>query len=294
MAALNDAASGRLILSDKIPRTSEEKVNKKTSIPFLLLHLLPFMAVFTAITLKAILLGVALFWIRMFFITAGYHRYFSHKSYRLNRFWQFVMAFGGTTAAQKGPLWWAAHHRNHHRHSDTELDVHSPRKGFWWSHVGWILCDKYNETRYDKIKDFAAYPELKFINKHDWIGPWSLGVLSFLIAGWPGLFIGFFASTVLLWHSTFLVNSLAHVWGRQRYNTGDTSRNNPLIAFLTMGEGWHNNHHYFAASARQGFYWWEWDPTYYILRIGKTLGIVKSIRSIPKFKRDYRANRSIY
>lgn len=286
MAALDEVANGRLILSDKIPRSSEEKINKKTSIPFALLHLLPLLAIFTGVSTKAIVLGVVLYWSRMFFITGGYHRYFAHKTYKLNRFWQFVLAFGGTTAAQKGPLWWAAHHRDHHRYSDTELDVHSPRKGFWWSHIGWILCDKYNKTETDRIKDFAAYPELRFINKHDWIGPWTLGIACYLIAGWSGLLIGFFASTVLLWHSTFMVNSLAHVWGKRRYDTTDTSRNNSFIAFFTMGEGWHNNHHHFAASARQGFYWWEWDPTYYILKLLKFLGIVKSIRAVPKAKRD--------
>lgn len=286
MTVLTNAAQGRLLLSDKLPRAPDEKVNKKTSIPFALLHLLPFLAFFTGITWKAIVLGVVLYWGRMFFITAGYHRYFAHKSYKLNRFWQFVLAFGGTTAVQKGPLWWAAHHRNHHQFSDTSADVHSPRKGFWWSHAGWILCDKYNETKFEKISDFAAYPELRFINKHNWIGPWSLGVASLLLAGWPGLLVGFFGSTVLLWHSTFMVNSLAHVWGRRRYNTTDTSKNNLFIAIFTMGEGWHNNHHHFAASARQGFYWWEWDPTFYILKLAQKLGIVKKIRQVPKYKRD--------
>ncbi|MEI6741900.1 MAG: acyl-CoA desaturase [bacterium] len=286
MAASTRAAQSRLLLSDKIPRAPDEKINKKTSIPFILLHLLPLLAVYTGVTWKAVVLGAVLYWGRMFFITAGYHRYFAHKSYKLNRFWQFVMAFGGTTAAQKGPLWWAAHHRNHHQYSDAAEDVHSPRKGFWWSHVGWILCDKYNNTRFERINDFAVYPELKFIDKHNWIGPWSLGVVSLLLAGWPGLLIGFFGSTVLLWHSTFLVNSLAHVWGTRRYNTPDTSRNNLFIAIFTMGEGWHNNHHHFAASARQGFYWWEWDPTFYILKLGQLLGIVKKVRKVPLEKRD--------
>lgn len=285
MAVVSPAADGRLILSDKLPRSPEEKVNRRTSIPFALLHLLPFLAIFTGVTWKAVILAMVLFWGRMFFITAGYHRYFAHKTYKLNRFWQFVMAFGGTMAAQKGPLWWAAHHRDHHRYSDTELDVHSPRKGFWWSHLGWILCDKYNTTNYRRISDFAAYPELVFINKHDWIGPWTLGVASYLIAGWPGLLIGFFGSTVLLWHCTFMVNSLAHVWGKRRYVTTDTSRNNFFIAVMTMGEGWHNNHHHYAATARQGFYWWEWDPTYYVLWVGSKLGIVKNLRKISKEKR---------
>src|SRR5205807_8269200 len=145
-----------------------------------------------------------LYWVRMFFITAGYHRYFAHRSYRTSRLVQFVLALGGTTAAQKGPLWWAGHHREHHRWADTERDTHSPRRGFWWSHVGWILCDKYNETNVEQIKDFAQYPEIRWLDKHNWVGPWSLGVACYLIGGWSGLVVGFFASTVLLWHSTFL------------------------------------------------------------------------------------------
>ena len=146
---------------------------------------------------------MVLYWGRMFFITAGYHRYFSHRSYKLGRVMQFVMAFGGATAAQKGPLWWAGHHRHHHRYSDTELDLHSPLKGFWWSHVGWILCDKNNDWNPDDIKDFAKYPELRWLNKHDWIAPVGARRRRCLIGGWSGLVFGFFCSTVLLWHGTF-------------------------------------------------------------------------------------------
>jgi len=263
-------------------RAADEKVNRVTSIPFILLHFLPFLAILTGVSVRAVALCVVLYVGRMFCITAGFHRYFAHRSYRLNRFWQFVLAFGGTTAAQKGPLWWAAHHRNHHRDSDGPNDVHSPtQKGFWWSHVGWILCEKYAETDYGRIRDFAKYPELVFLNKRDWIGPWALGIACYLIAGWSGLLIGFFLSTVLLWHATFTVNSLAHVFGRRRYATTDTSRNSAVIAAVTLGEGWHNNHHYYQASARQGFFWWEFDPTFYGLKAASWLGIVKGLRTPP-------------
>jgi stearoyl-CoA desaturase (delta-9 desaturase) len=262
-------------------RDPSEQMNKLTSIPMLVLHLLPLLAIWVGVTWQAVVLCVVSYYVRMFFITAGYHRYFAHRSYRLARVPQFLLAFGGTMAAQKGPLWWAGHHRDHHRYSDTELDTHSPQRGFWWSHLGWILCDKYAATEYDRIKDFAKYPELRFLNRHDWIGPWTLGVLSYLIAGWSGLLIGFFLSTVLLWHGTFTVNSLAHVFGRRRYATEDTSRNSALIALWTMGEGWHNNHHYYQASARQGFFWWEIDPSYYVLKVGSWLGIVRDLKVPP-------------
>ncbi len=286
MDVLSKTAKGRLILSDKIPRSSDEKINKKASIPFILLHILPFLAIFVGVTWKAVALALVLYWGRSFFITAGYHRYFAHRAYSLNRFWQFVMAVGGTTAVQKGPLWWAAHHRDHHRYSDTELDIHSPLKGFWWSHLGWIICDKYNDTKFDRIRDYAKYPELRFVNKYQWVSPWALGIACFLYAGLPGLLIGFFGSTVLLWHSTYMVNSLTHVWGRRRYDTNDTSRNNVVIALITMGEGWHNNHHHFPGSARQGFYWWEIDVTYYVLLLAQKLHIVHNLHTVPRAKRE--------
>ncbi len=262
-------------------RPADERVNLRSAIPFFFVWALALGVFWTGFTTTALVLLAVTFFGRMFLITAGYHRYFSHKSYKLNRFWQFVMAFGGGTAVQKGVLWWAGHHRNHHRYSDTERDIHSPRKGFWWSHVGWIVCDKYNETLYDNIKDFAKYPELRWLNKHDWVPPWTLGVACYLIGGWPGLFVGFFLSNVILWNATFTVNSLAHVFGRRRYETNDTSRNSFLIALITGGEGWHNNHHHYQASARQGFFWWEIDVTYYMLKMLSWVGIVKDLKQPP-------------
>ncbi len=267
-------------VSDAAPR-DDERLNWRTSIPFLLLHALPLFALLTGVTRAALVLLAVTFLGRMFFVTAGYHRYFSHRTFRLGRVSQFVFAFGGTTAAQKGPLWWAANHRAHHRFADTERDVHSPKRGFWWSHVGWILCDRYGATDREEIKDFARYPELVWINRHDWIGPWALGFACWLIAGWSGLVVGFFLSTVLLWHSTFLVNSLAHVFGRRAYDTDDTSRNSLLVALLTGGEGWHNNHHRYPSAARQGFRWWQIDLTYYMLRALSAIGIVRDLRPVP-------------
>jgi stearoyl-CoA desaturase (delta-9 desaturase) len=261
-------------------RAADERVNKLTSVPFWLIHVLAVLGlVLFGLSVKTVVLCLTLYFVRMWFITAGFHRYFAHRSYKTSRWFQFVLAFGGTSAAQKGPLWWAGHHRNHHRDSDTELDIHSPLRGFWWSHVGWILCDKYSATPTDRIKDFARYPELRFLDKQNWLPPWILGVASFLIAGWAGLTVGFFLSTVLLWHNTFFVNSVAHVFGRRRYATEDTSRNNALIAISTMGEGWHNNHHHYQASARQGFFWWEVDVTYYGLVALSWIGVVRDIKA---------------
>jgi len=260
-------------------RPSDEKVNWVSSIPFLAFHVVALVGTIVfGITPIALALFVVMVWGRIWFITAGYHRYFAHRSYRTSRAFQLFLAVGGVMCVQKGPLWWAGHHREHHRNSDTENDVHSPLKGFWWSHVGWILCDKFGEAPLERIKDFAKYPELRFIEK--WNGTFALltALLCLLIGGWSGLFFGFFLSTVVLWHNTFLVNSVAHVVGRRRYVTDDTSRNNFLIALTTHGEGWHNNHHYYQASARNGFFWWEIDLTYQSLRMLSWFNIVRDLK----------------
>lgn len=208
---------------------------------------------------------------------------------------QFVFALLGTTAAQKGPLWWAALHRHHHRYADTEEDIHPPTvKGFWWSHVGWILSPRYEETRFHAIRDFARFPELRFLNRYHLLPPVALAVGLFLLgwalhhgapslgtSGWQLLVWGFFLSTVLLWHVTFCVNSLAHVFGRRRFETADTSRNSFLLALFTFGEGWHNNHHRFPGSERQGFFWWEVDFTHYLLKLLSWCGLVWDLREPP-------------
>src|SRR5579871_2573570 len=265
-------------MSRALTRAADEKINWVSSLPFLLIHTIPLLAFATGVTWTAVALFGVLYVVRMFAVTAGYHRYFSHRSCQASRPVQFLLAFVGTTAAQKGPLWWAGHHRAHHRYSDTDRDIHSPQKGFWWSHVGWVLCDRYGPTDLDMVPDLAAYPELRFLDKYNAIGPWSMGIAAFLIGGWSGLVFGFFGSTVLLWHATFTVNSLNHTFGTRRFATSDTSRNNALLALLTFGEGWHNNHHHYQASARQGFYWWEVDLSWYLLRALSWTRLVHSLR----------------
>ncbi len=258
---------------------ADERLNWLPSTPFFLIHLAPLALLWTGVTAIDVLVCVALYAVRMFFITAGYHRYFAHRAYKLGRVMQFIMAFGGGTSAQKGALWWAANHRDHHRFSDTDKDPHKSDRGFWWSHVLWILCSKYNDTNYEKIKDFAKYPELVFLNKHHLVPPVILGVACFLAGGWSMLFCGFFLSTVLLYHGTFSINSLTHRWGRRRYQTSDTSKNSLLLALVTLGEGWHNNHHYYASTANQGFFWWEIDISYYVLRVLSWVGLAKDLRT---------------
>jgi stearoyl-CoA desaturase (delta-9 desaturase) len=250
------------------------------SIPFLVVHLMPFAAFWTGTKWQDWVVCVALYWIRMFGTTAGYHRYFSHRTYKTSRFFQFCLAFLAQSSSQKGALWWAEHHRTHHKFSDADGDPHDSRRGFWYSHVGWIF-DHTAETDYTKVRDLAKYPELVFLNKFWVLPPLTLGVLVWLLWGWSGLFIGFGLSTVLLWHGTFTINSLSHMWGKKRYASGDDSRNNFVLAIITMGEGWHNNHHHYMLSTRQGFFWWEIDLSYYILRLFAKLGIVWDLREPP-------------
>jgi stearoyl-CoA desaturase (delta-9 desaturase) len=218
----------------------------------------------------------------MFGVTGGYHRYFSHRTYKTSRWFQFILAFLAQSTSQKGALWWAAHHRTHHKESDTVNDVHSPvRQGLFYSHIGWLYQLHNDETDYNKISDFAKYPELVFLNKNWLIPPILLGTAVWLWLGWSGLLIGFFFSTVLLWHGTFTINSLSHVFGYQDYYTGDHSRNNWFLALITLGEGWHNNHHFYQSCARQGFKWWQYDVTYYILKVMSWVGLIWDLREPP-------------
>lgn len=271
------------------PSTTAEVIKKQRryhplkSIPFALMHLACFATLLTGVSLKAIILCVSMYAIRMFFLTAGYHRYFSHRTFNTSRFFQFILALMGCTAVQKGPLWWASHHRRHHKFTDQEGDAHSPRiDGFWWSHIGWVLSTEYESTDWEAMKDFARFPELRWLNSWHIVPGVAVAVLCYFIGGWQGLIWGFFISTVVLYHATFSVNSLAHMWGKRRYPTADDSRNNWFIALFTGGEGWHNNHHHYMASVKQGFFWWEVDFSYYALRVMSWLRLVRDLRMPPR------------
>jgi stearoyl-CoA desaturase (delta-9 desaturase) len=254
-----------------------------SAIPFIVVHIACLAAVWSGVTWPALGLCLVLYWLRNFAIGAGYHRYFSHRAYATSRVFQFCLAFLAQSSAQKSVLWWAAKHRHHHLHSDTEEDVHSPRRhGFFYSHVGWVFARRHDTTDMAKVADLARYPELVWLHRWELAPAVALASLCFLVDGWPGLVVGYLWSTVLVYHATFSINSLAHVRGQQRYVTGDDSRNNWLLAIITMGEGWHNNHHAFQSSARQGFKWWEWDPTFYILRGLSWLEIVWDLKSPPE------------
>ncbi|MDZ7957720.1 MAG: fatty acid desaturase [Aulosira sp. DedQUE10] len=274
----------------------EYKIDILGNIPFISIHIGSLLIFWAGFSWAALITCFALWFIRMFGVTAGYHRYFSHRTYKTTRWFQFILAVLGNSSAQLGPLWWAAHHRHHHRYADTKQDIHSPTvHGFWWSHIGWVMSPKYSKTDEKNVRDFAQYPELQWLNRFHMTVPIILAVTLAIIGilfqhyipqlkttGLQMLAWGFFLSTLLLYHSTFTINSLAHIFGYRRFNTTDSSRNNWFLALITLGEGWHNNHHYYPASERQGFYWWEIDVTHYILKLLSWLGIVWNLRTPPR------------
>ena len=260
----------------------ERRVEWLRVLPFIGMHLMCVGVIWVGVSSTALLVAAALYVLRLVAITGFYHRYFSHRTFRTSRAVQFVFAVLGTMAVQRGPLWWAAHHRHHHAHADEENDSHSPTQhGFWWSHFGWFLNRSNFRTRSELIQDLMRYPELRFLDRFDIVPPIALAALLYVFGGAQLLIWGFFISTVLLHHVTFTVNSLAHRFGRRRYATSDDSRNSWWIALLTFGEGWHNNHHHFPGSVRQGFYWWEVDLTYYLLRALAACGLVWDLKPVP-------------
>ena len=247
----------------------------------------------------ALWVAIAMYVIRGMGVTTGYHRLLAHRSYKTNRFIQFVVATAGGLAMQGGPLWWVAHHRAHHRDTDKEGDIHSPvTKGMWQSHMGWMMSNEAFHEQGSNSRDLFKYPELKFLQRHYvWIlvlqmlGLYALGSLLSLwypdtsINGLQCLVWGFFVSTVFLWHVTFSVNSVCHRWGSQDYDSNDASTNNWIIGILGFGEGWHNNHHFYPSSARHGLKWWQVDVTWILIR-GLCLVGLASDPKIPKEFRD--------
>ena len=271
-------------------------------LPFLAIHAGCLAVVWVGVSATAVLVAIALYALRMFAITGFYHRYFSHRAFRASRGVQFGLAVLGASAVQRGPLWWASHHRHHHTHSDDAVDAHSAKQhGFLWSHVGWFLARGNFATRTERIRDLASFPELRFLDRFDGVVPLLLAAALYGLGEGLAVYVpslgtngaqllvwGFCISTVALCHATFTINSLAHRFGTRRYATRDDSRNNGLLALLTFGEGWHNNHHHFPGTARQGFYWWEVDLTWYGLQLMAALGLIRDLKTVPPTIRDAR------
>ncbi len=284
---MNASAGGSETLPVSVPRSRFKWYGPENygKVVFLAIHAAVVAVFFVPVTWPAVALCVGCYYLRIFGITAGFHRYFAHRAFKTSRVFQFCLGFLGCSAVQKGPLWWAANHRRHHKHSDRDDDPHSPvRHGLWWSHIGWVLSTKHDGMDPDEIKDFSKYPELRALEFFHWVPGALMAYGCYLIAGWSGVVWGFIVSTVFLYHGTFLVNSVCHLLGTRRYQTGDQSRNNWWVAILTMGEGWHNNHHHFMSSARLGWKWWEIDVGYYLLKILSIPRVVWDLRVVPPSK----------
>ncbi len=276
--------------------SDRQKVDWSRVLPFVLLHVGCLGVIFVGASWTAVLVCLGLYLVRMFAVTAFYHRYFSHRAFKTSRPAQFAFAVLANSSAQRGPLWWACHHRLHHQRSDEVGDVHSPHQhGFLWSHMGWLTCRSNFLTDLQKVKDFAGYRELRLLDRFDTLVPFALAITTFVVGDWLGrahphlgvdgwqlLVWGFFVSTTLVFHGTSSINSLAHLLGRRRYPTRDQSRNSLLLALVTLGEGWHNNHHHYPASVRQGFHWWQIDLTWWGLRLLAMLGLVWDLRPVPE------------
>lgn len=300
---ITDVASAEVAAGDvaapkvgKLVKDKGDRIDWMGSIPFILMHLVCLLVFVVGWSPFAVGTAIVLYVVRMHAITGWYHRYFSHRSFKTSRAMQFAMAWLGTSCVQRGPIWWASCHRHHHQYSDRPEDIHSPKQhGFWWSHCGWFLTKEIGNTDLKKISDLAKYPELRFLDRQYLVPPIILAVGIWLLGWgletwapslgtgrWQMLIWGFFVSTIFLAHGTYTINSLTHLWGKPRFDAGDDSRNHWFLAIITLGEGWHNNHHYYMHSTRQGFYWWEYDISYYILKGMSLVGLVWDLKPVPE------------
>lgn len=284
----------RLLMSNTTPvGPSQRRQARIVIVGMTLFHLGALGVFFTGVSEVAVMAMIAYYILRGFGITAGFHRLLAHRSYKAGRLTQFMISLAGSLAVQGGPLWWVAHHRAHHRYTETDKDIHSPRtKGFWKAHIGWMGSpESFNENGAG-ARDLHQYPELKFLQRHYALLVLGQGAIIFGIGAligwlWPtsetsGLqFLTwvYFLGTVLLWHATFMVNSVCHTWGGRPFDAKDDSTNNWLVVILALGEGWHNNHHKFANSARHGLKWWQFDLTWCGLLLLSKLRLVSDLKT---------------
>ena len=266
---------------------------KLTMSLFWLVQASSLLVLFVPFSVGMVALWAVAHFLRAIGLTLTYHRYFAHRAFKMGRVTQFVWSWIAASAMQKGPLWWAGHHVTHHKFADREGDPHSPLiSGFYYAHLGWFL----NDVRHDKlaatnpvIRDFGKYPEIRLLDEYYWLPPALMALGMYLYGGMQWLAWGFLLPTMTLAHATFAINTINHLYGSRRFDTVDESRNNPITAFFAAGEGWHNNHHRYQRSARNGFYWWEFDPTWYVIKAMSIVGLAWDVQPVPE--RIYREAR---
>jgi stearoyl-CoA desaturase (Delta-9 desaturase) len=216
--------------------------------------------------------------------TVAYHRYFAHRSFKTGRAFQFLLGCLCCTNLQRGPLWWAAVHRQHHRHADGPGDPHSPaRGGFLWAYGGWMFA-ALEEPDWGRVRDLTRFPELVWLERLWLVPPLLLAAGCWLVGGWGLVCVGFCLSAVVALHGASLVNTLGHLVGSRRYPTPDRSRNSLVLALLTFGDGWHNNHHHYPHAAQAGFFRWEADGSFRLIRLLEFAGLVWDVRRVPPHK----------
>lgn len=214
-------------------------------------------------------------------ITLGWHRLLTHRSFQTPKWLEYFFAFCGSLACEGGVIEWVGLHRNHHMHSDQEQDQHNSGRGFWWSHMGWMLFEVPAKAEVQRLtKDINSDPVYQFLDKYFFPIQVAFGLLLYALGGWPFVVWGIFVRLVLVYHCTWFVNSATHQFGYRTYESGDRSTNCWWVALLTYGEGWHNNHHAFPHSARHGMAWWEIDTTWMMIRLLQWLGLAEKVRLV--------------
>jgi fatty-acid desaturase len=260
----------------------EEPLNWPTTLVMVVLHIGAIAALFM-FSWKLLAFSVVLYWMTTGLgISMGYHRLHTHRSYKVPKALEYFFAVCGAATLEGGPIFWVATHRIHHQKSDQPGDPHTPRDGAWWAHMGWILLGeaKHNNTRLMSkyAPDLAKDKFYIWLNNWHWLPSVVLAVALYAIGGLPLVLWGICLRLVFGLHATWLVNSATHLWGSRRFATRDDSRNNWWVALLTFGEGWHNNHHAHPTSARHGLAWYEFDPSWLLLKVLRACGIAKSIQ----------------
>ncbi len=270
------------ILRPEGPRQAQP-LNKITTAVLVVLHLGAIAALFCFSWLN-LAIAAFLYWMTIELgISLGYHRLHTHRSYKIPAALEYFFAVCGALTLEGGPIFWVATHRLHHQLSDHAGDPHSPRDGAWWAHVGWILLgeSKHNNTRMMSkyAPDLAKKPFYVWLNNWHWLPMVVLSAILIALGGFPLFFWGICLRVVVGLHSTWLVNSATHMWGKRRFATRDDSRNNWWVALLTFGEGWHNNHHAHPTSARHGLAWYEFDPSWLLIRAMRKFGVAKGVQT---------------
>jgi len=265
----------------EINQSESEKIQWVTLTTVTLFHVMALVALFY-FSWSNLLAALVTWWIAgSWGIGMGYHRLLTHRGFKAPKWLEYFLSFCGTLGLQSGAINWVTTHRLHHAFTETDEDPHSPRNGTYWAHMGWIFRGKAQNQ--DEATQLRYAPDLMkdkvhvWMSNYYWVTPIVAAVILYAIGGFSMVLWGVFLRQVIGWHSTWLVNSATHLWGSRRFETRDDSRNNGLIAALTFGEGWHNNHHAHPRSAKHGLTWYEFDVNWLQIKFLEKIGLVSDV-----------------